>query len=157
MAKTQFAEFPVLDAVIGNTDRHHENWGVARRHTTDGWVGYLAPSFDHAWALGRELEDKRRDGLIVNNRIANYSEKGKGGIYWCESDANGPSPLELTRVASRRYPEILGPALAKIPRLDDEAVDAIVNRIPTDWMTDTAKRFVVRLISYNCQQLKELM
>ena len=68
---------------------------------------YLAPSFDHASALGRELEDKRRDGLIVNNRIANYSDNGKGGIYWCEADANGPSPLELIRLAARQYPVIL--------------------------------------------------
>ncbi|MDE0101441.1 MAG: HipA domain-containing protein [Bryobacterales bacterium] len=27
-AKEQFAEYLVLDALVGNTDRHHENWGI---------------------------------------------------------------------------------------------------------------------------------
>ena len=35
-AKARFASFLVLDAVIGNTDRHHENWGLAQRKTEDG-------------------------------------------------------------------------------------------------------------------------
>ena len=29
-ADAQFAEYLILDAVIGNTDRHHENWGLLR-------------------------------------------------------------------------------------------------------------------------------
>ena len=28
-ATSQFAEYLVLDALIGNTDRHHENWGCS--------------------------------------------------------------------------------------------------------------------------------
>ncbi len=28
---TVFAGYLILDAVIGNTDRHHENWGLLRR------------------------------------------------------------------------------------------------------------------------------
>ena len=155
-AKARFAEFLVLDAVIGNTDRHHENWGVVRRRTADGWIGYIAPSFDHASSLGRELMDKRRDGLMANNRIDNYSDKGFGGIYWSESDVNSPTPLALARLASVKYPEQLGPALAKVPRLNDEALSEIVDRVPIDWMTDTARRFAKRLMSYNCLRLKEL-
>ncbi len=58
-AKTRFAEFLVLDAVIGNTDRHHENWGIVRKRTEDGWKEYLTPSFDHASSFGRELSDSR--------------------------------------------------------------------------------------------------
>ena len=58
-AKTQFAEFLVLDAVIGNTDRHRENWGVVGKRAGGGWVGYLAPSFDHASASGRELNQSQ--------------------------------------------------------------------------------------------------
>ena len=54
----QFAEFLVLDALIGNTDRHHENWGIVVQQGENGWEGYLAPSFDHASSLGRELRDE---------------------------------------------------------------------------------------------------
>lgn len=53
----QMAGYLVLDALICNVDRHHENWGILRKITPDGWRGKLAPSFDHASSLGRELKD----------------------------------------------------------------------------------------------------
>ena len=149
IAKARFAEFLVLDAIIGNTDRHDENWGVARRRIEDGWIGYLAPSFDHASSLGRELEDIRRDRLIANNGVGNYSKKGKGGIYWTESDRHGPSPIELVRLAFRQYPELLMPALTKVPRLYEDLLGEILGYIPSDWITDPARRFAIQLISYN--------
>ena len=156
-AKARFAEFIVLDAIIGNRDRHHENWGVARRHTEAGLVGYLAESFDHASSLGRELQDIRRDGLLANNRVSNYSERDGGGIYWSESDKNGPSPLELARLAYGEYPEILGVALAKVSRLDQEKLEDIFKGIRGEWMSQSARRFASQLINYNCKELKGLV
>ena len=152
-AKARFAEFLVLDAVIGNTDRHHENWGVVRRRDeSGGWVGYLAPSFDHASSLGRELKDKRREGLLVNSRVGNYSEKGPGGIYWSESNMNSTSPLELVRLASREYPELIAPALSRVSKLDEKALSEIVERVPADWITPVAMEFAQELLCYNCMQ-----
>jgi HipA-like C-terminal domain len=46
----------VLDALIGNTDRHHENWGiVVRREPAGERLLTLAPTYDHGSSLGREL------------------------------------------------------------------------------------------------------
>ncbi len=54
-----FAGFLLLDALVGNTDRHHENWGVVR--TMAGDV-HLAPTFDHASSLGAHaLDDQKRE------------------------------------------------------------------------------------------------
>ena len=158
-AKLRFAEFLVLDAAIGNIDRHHENWGVARRHTDDGegWLGYLSPTFDHASSLGRELQDNRREGLLTNSMVGNYSEKGRGGIYWSESDTKAPSPLELVRLAYYHYPNLLAPALSKLAGMDQIELSEIVEGIPPGWMSDAARRFAVRLISYNCKQLQEIV
>ena len=68
-AKSYFAEYLVLDAVIGNTDRHHENWGMLRQRHDLEWLQFLAPSFDHASSLGRELVDDRRASLLKRDRI----------------------------------------------------------------------------------------
>ena len=63
-AKIQIAEYIVLDALIGNTDRHHENWALLRKKINNKWVGKPSPSFDHASSLGRELEDRKRAILL---------------------------------------------------------------------------------------------
>ena len=75
-AKLKIADYIVLDAVIGNTDRHHENWGILRRRVRARLIGRMAPSFDHASALGRELLDERRKLLLDANRVGDYVAKG---------------------------------------------------------------------------------
>ena len=85
----QFAEYLLLDAIIGNTDRHHENWGVLVEQTPWGADWRLAPSFDHASSLGRELPEERRERFLREGRVGSYSERATGGIYWSEEDRNG--------------------------------------------------------------------
>jgi hypothetical protein len=76
-----FVGYLLLDAWIGNGDRHHENWGVVRNKavpTTSetahlaptasetvnlasptSKTAHLAPSYDHASSLGRDLSALR--------------------------------------------------------------------------------------------------
>lgn len=156
LAKLYFAEYLVLDALIGNTDRHHENWGILRKRVGDGWKGFLAPSFDHASSLGRELRDERREKILAEDRVGNYIKKGRGAVYWFENEPHGPSPLELVRRAARRYPNIFRPALEKLESLDETVIRSIIYRIPDEVMTPLAREFAATLILYNFEQLRIL-
>lgn len=155
-AKLVMAEYTVLDALIGNTDRHHENWGILRRRAGDEGRGFVAPSYDHASSLGRELLDERRNILLTENRVGNYAERGRGAIYWSEDERHGPSPLELVRRVIRAYPDIFQPAILKLEKFGKDSLSKIVNRVPTDWMTPSARTFAIALVSYNCEQLRRL-
>ncbi len=155
-AKFQFADYLILDALIGNTDRHDENWGLLQEGTAAGFTKTLAPTFDHASALGRELSDDRRARLIAEGRVGAYSERGTGGIYWSEKDKFGPSPLELLRRSIAEYPQFFRPGLAKLSRLDEGNILEIVNRIPADWMTSQQRDFATALMRYNLEQLRKL-
>ena len=159
-AKCRLAEYLVLDAVIGNTDRHHENWGIILRlkRTDDDGIEDLsvAPSFDHASSLGRELEDTKRDQILAGVGIGAYVEKGRGAIYWSQDVRRGPSPLELVRRATRQYPRLFFPALTKLENLDKKYLDDLVNRVPGDWMSPSAKEFAIALMRYNLEQLQDL-
>ena len=156
-AKSSIASYIVLDALIGNTDRHHENWGLLLRREGDGRKGFVAPSFDHASSLGRELLDERRDRFLKENRVGGYAEKGRGAIYWSEDERRGPSPLELVRRAVRTYPDLFRPAALKLAEIDESVFSEIVERIPSDWMTFLAREFAVKLLYYNYGQLKEMV
>ena len=154
-AKGAIAEYVVLDALVGNTDRHHENWGVLRRPAGVGSERIVAPSFDHASSLGRELLDTRRELLLAENRLAGYAERARGAIYWTE-DGDPISPLELVRRAADRHPDLFAPALAKLDPLDDGTIVDIVNRVPEGWMTPAARSFGIALMRYNRARLGEL-
>jgi len=61
-----FAGYLVLDALIGNTDRHEQNWAVILSATPRR----LSPSFDHASSLGFQLEDAEKAArLSTNDRL----------------------------------------------------------------------------------------
>ena len=156
-SRTTFSRYVVLDAVIGNTDRHHENWGVLRRRVGDEWIGRLAPSFDHASSLGRELLDRKRALLLNEQRVDGYSEKGRGWIYWSGDARYGPSPLALVRAAVKLHGRYFHSILERVAELSDSLVTEVVGRVPADWMSDTARAFVIDLICYNRNQLRELV
>ena len=155
-AKLAIVNYMVLDALIGNTDRHHENWGVLLRRVGDGWSVIVAPSYDHASSLGRELRDEHRDRLVAENRVGDYVEKGRGAIYWSENERHGPSPLELVRRAADTYPELFHPASLKLAKIDEEVFSQIVNRIPSDWMTSSARVFAIEFMRYTYEKLQEI-
>ena len=153
--KSEFAEYVLLDALIGNTDRHHENWAW----TLDPFspeLKTLAPSFDHASSLGRELIDERRARLLREAHVGTYSERATGGIYYSEGFRSGPSPLQLVRMAVNEYPEVFLPGLSKLSKLTDKNILDVVTSIPEDWMTDLQREFAVELMKYNLGQLREL-
>lgn len=171
-AKCRFGEYLILDALIGNTDRHHENWGViqilgslhlrerSRRLFGVDYLRIIAPSFDHASSLGRELVDsgkpKSRNALLADNRVGDYAENGRGGIYWSEQVRHGVSPIELVRRAAATYPEIFEPGLEKARKLKPTILEDIINRIPTEWMTSTARRFAYELMCYAVQEFRKI-
>ena len=156
-AKCRFASYLVLDAVIGNTDRHHENWGLLLKRTETGWNGRVAPSFDHASSLGRELQDSARDRILQQRRVGRYAERGRGGMYWSEGDTRGPSPLELARRAVSSGPEFFQPVAPRLRRLNDNTLLEVVQRIPSGWMSPSARQFAVELMRYNLAQLREVI
>lgn len=52
--KNWFYELILFDALIGNTDRHQENWGFIFKFDDQGITSLLSPLFDNGTSLGHE-------------------------------------------------------------------------------------------------------
>ena len=155
-AKREFATYVVLDAVVGNTDRHHENWGLLVEPTDSGPRGSLSPTFDHASSLGRELRDEKRAARLREGGVGLYSEKGRGALFWDGSGRYGPSPLNLVRRATVEHPDLFRPPLVKV-REHRDSLASLVRRVPDEWMSPTAKDFAIALMDYNSAQLERCL
>lgn len=140
---TELAGYMVLDALIGNTDRHHENWGLLIQvQASPGALALsVAPSYDHASSLGRELRDERRTELLRGGRIGWYLAKGRGGIFRGPNDPHGENPLRLVQVAARAYPAFFRPALERVASLATHDVRSIVDLLPEQRASEPARRF----------------
>ncbi len=147
----------VLDALIGNTDRHHQNWGLLRRAAETGHLEQeIAPSFDHASSLGRNEPTSSLERRLLENSVLAYARKGRGGIYLHADDKKGANPLDLAEQAARRWPHFFTPWLQRVRHLDEADFLAIVSRVPSDWMNEIQKRFCVRFLTSTCSELKKL-
>jgi hypothetical protein len=161
---TILASYFVLDALICNTDRHHENWGLLVRfedHAAESWPIELslrvAPSFDHASSLGRELLDEKRARILERNGIAGYARKGHGGIYLEPTDRQGANPLNLVDYGIQTYPEFFRPALMKLAGSPTPRLLSVVDEIPDHRISKLARAFVKELLSYTHATLVGLM
>ena len=156
LIKRQFAEYLVLDALVSNVDRHHENWGVLFGFVENQLMLRLAPSFDHASSLGRELTDERRQHLLTNALVGQYVDKGSGAIFRNMEEKKAPSPLELVQYAVATHPLIFTGALKKLGNIKPQDCETIVERIPGEWMSPCARRFAKELLCHNLKQLTHL-
>lgn len=162
--RTQFAGYLVLDALIGNVDRHHENWGVLRKRTNGEWLDRLAPTFDHASSLGRELRDsgakKSRERYLSELGLDHYARHASGAVFLTESDARGPSPLEVVRgcLAHPVYHAFFDDVCRRVASAPTSSISSrAIERVPSGWMTCTARQFAIGLLQHNHRQLREMV
>ena len=109
----KFAGLVVFDALIGNTDRHHENWALLLSITDKVHPSQraltLAPSYDHASALGRELLDERREEILSQGRIGWYARRGRGAIFWDPGPCPWRKPAKTGPTGRKRLSFRLSP------------------------------------------------
>ncbi|MDP2093947.1 MAG: HipA domain-containing protein [Hydrogenophaga sp.] len=156
---TELAGYMVLDALIGNTDRHHENWGLLAGLQSDPQMLRLsvAPSFDHASSLGRELQDERRRELLTTDRVRWYVEKGRGGMFRGPNERHGENPLRFVQVAARAYPVFFRPALDRVAALTSREVKEIFDALPDERASNEAKSFAQAMVLSAQASLTEIL
>jgi hypothetical protein len=151
----------VLDALILNTDRHHENWGVLRRVTPNLVQYAVAPSFDHASSLARNEPPERLTAWLADkslDRAKWYAERPacRGGIYEHNGDTHGANPLRLVLVAAQQWPRFFEPWRQALATMAPHDLADAVNRVPSEAMSQASKDFALALMTYTLGQLKTL-
>ncbi len=154
----QMAGYLLLDALILNTDRHHENWAVIRVMHHDGRISHeVAPTFDHASALGRnEPPEKLALWLTEPQRPAWYADRGEGGIFLISEDQRGANPLKLLELVAQRWPAYFTAWLKILENVGEYAILTTVDRIPSEVIMPAQREFAKALLRVTVRRVKEL-
>ena len=151
----------MLDALIGNTDRHHENWGIVvcldPSTDTAGIALHIAPTYDHASSLGRELTDsERNERLNTADRarsVAAYVEKGRSALYNEKDDAKPLTVIQAFREAADRFPSAGRIWLERLAKVSTASVGRILSRVPEERMSRAAHDFAAAVLARNWERL----
>jgi hypothetical protein len=82
-----FLKILIFDTIIGNTDRHQDNWGFI---VGKDEAFKLAPAYDNSTSLGSELVEEKLDGFLENNaiKLRKYIAKGCPHLRWSKDGSN---------------------------------------------------------------------
>lgn len=152
----QFVGYLLLDALVSNTDRHHENWAVLQ----SGTQRLLAPTYDHASSLGRNEParriEARLDGQDPRVTVQAYVHKGKSAFY-SEATARRPlSPLAAFGQAAQLRPRGAEFWTGQLRGLSDSDFGALLQRVPSERISDLHRRFAATIMQCNRERIFRL-
>ncbi|HAS55138.1 MAG TPA: hypothetical protein DCS42_13980 [Nitrospiraceae bacterium] len=95
-----------FDALIGNTDRHQDNWGILWKGSADrrGCVSF-SPAFDNGTAMGGEIVEKNFVKFNDSAYVMHYINKGTHHMKWDSRDSARLSHADMLVRLSAIYLE----------------------------------------------------
>lgn len=135
-----FVRLMVFDALVGETDRHEENWGI--EITESGYE--FSPLYDNGCNLLREFRNEE-NAIPYYKGIKDfdaYINKSKTYIYK-EDNKQRFKHFELINYLNENYHDILINYINNLNKLTDNIIENIVNKIPDELLTDKHKQYII--------------
>jgi hypothetical protein len=157
-----FVGYLLFDALVGNTDRHHENWGVVIIPGTDGSTSpdfHLAPSFDHASSLGRNESDTSRARRLTTSdkrdSVEAYAMRSRTAFFGNADATKTLTQSELVRDLRDAYLESTTFWAKAFCAIDVAVFESIFSRISPQLMSLDAAEFALRMLTHNQSTIRE--
>lgn len=146
-----FCGYLLLDALVSNQDRHHENWAIITNNRNNAYT--LCPTYDHAACLGRELTDENRNDRLttkdINRQMATFVKKARSELFGSNSDKKTLTTVDAFYLSIENRKEAKQHWMTKLDGLTNDKLNDILNNIPDEMMTATAKEFVFKMLIEN--------
>ena len=150
----------LFDALIGNTDRHQDNWGFLFT-TVDGSIHIaMAPCYDHGTALGHERFTDRV-AQWKQEDYERYISKGRHHMKWLLEDADRPGMVEMVAHICAATPRLTAPLVQMVGQMDLSKIEHSM----TEWgkfalpvPLDKARwQFMLALLKMRLEQLRNAL
>jgi hypothetical protein len=149
-----FAGYLMLDALVANQDRHHQNWAAIY---SKGSL-LLAPTFDHGSSLARNLTDEDRQARLASkdfHRSVQYFSTRALSEFFPPEGAKPLPVIDAFRNFSAFAPDEANSWLAALRELSKDRFEEILANIPEERMSMVTKAFTLELLTTNQNRLLE--
>jgi len=159
--KNFWAKTLTFDALIGNTDRHQDNWGiiVTPSHADDSSSEKMriSPVFDNGTSMGHEILSSKFKYYEDNNHLEKYISKGWHHMKWGINDTSSTGHIEMLIKYTDKYPETRQFILECLNKINYDIFKSILDTCTTFEVPVrlTAERatFMLRLLQFRHQRL----
>src|SRR6185437_12238538 len=143
----------ILDALVGNGDRHEQNWSVLwAKSSSSGLTDRLSASYDMEASLGFQLSDRQRsERLRDGTAMRAFAEKGLARRF------DGDQRTSLVDIALRASKWCSVPGKRRLAELvksvcSSEFLDVVDT---LDGVSDVARRFACEILRINGGRLSD--
>jgi len=124
--RTWWARTLAFDAIIGNTDRHTENWGFLVEPGEKRPEYSMAPAFDNGTSLGYIIREEQLANYTRPAELERLIKRGRHHFGWVAGDTAGAQHARLTRTY-RDLVHGIGDAMEDALHLTDSRISRIVD------------------------------
>lgn len=156
-----WAEAFLFDALIGNTDRHQDNWGcMFRRRPDQTLYGSMAPLFDNGTSLGHERFPEHLKSWTDEN-FQRYVGKGTHHVKWQKDDASRCGHTDILRMIKQVLPNEIDTLRQRIDSFDiDRLVEQLdhLRTLPLKVsLTEDRKQLYIELIRLRKSRIQDAL
>lgn len=149
----QFLKIMIFDALVGEQDRHEENWGIIRKDR----IYRLSPLYDDGCNLLREFhkEENAQKYYSGEKDFNAYINRSKTLIY--KKDGSRYKHFELIEYLYKKYPKQIKIEIINLKKLTNQKIEDIVNKIPDNIITEKHKEYIIKYIKIRKQILLRII
>ena len=138
-----FIKIMIFDSLIGEQDRHEENWGITE---TNGKYS-MSPLYDNGDSLLREFKNIENAKKYYSGKRSfdAYIKRSKCIIYK-EDNKKQYKHFELIEYLVINYPELTLPEIKKLNILTDDIINDLVNKIPNQLLDEEHKKYIIKYV-----------
>ncbi|MFN1141778.1 hypothetical protein [Serratia quinivorans] len=152
-----FCGYLMLDALISNQDRHHENWAIMLNNETG--QQFLCPTYDHAASLGREMLDAEREERMTTNdknrHVPCFVGKARSELFRAKTDRKPLLTTDAFRHAVENRPVAREYWLSKLRDLSEVSITQVFTNVPAECISECARKFAILMVLENRRRLLE--
>ncbi|MCL2386891.1 MAG: HipA domain-containing protein [Defluviitaleaceae bacterium] len=140
--RDRFWDMFVVDALIGNADRHLDNWGLLRKNNKL----QFAPIYDCGSSLSATKHDGRMEELMANPTELKNEEYNTTSCYHMDG-----KKIRYHEIFKNPPKELQEAIKRTVPKIDMDKIHAIIDDTPE--MSDVRKKYMKTAVSLRYDQI----
>jgi hypothetical protein len=117
---------------------------------------HLAPTYDHASSLGRELLDAKQQQLLDSNAVGTYARKSRSALYTQLDDKKAMLTFDAFSTIAQQHPEPAIVWLEQLSRVSSDDIKTSFSRVPETRISQIAAQFACQMLEINRTKLLSL-